>query len=491
MSRSKLVTLVAVAVAILGSQPARGQSVTTGAISGVVSDQSGAVLPGAGVVAVHGPTGTVYSTTASHDGSFALLNLRVGGPYQVTATLAGFKEQKKSRHQRAARAKRAGIDFKLEVAGDERSRSRSSATPRSSTPRRTGPASNVQQETIENLPTVGRGVEDFARLNPYFASTAIGGTNSNALSVAGRNNRYNNIQIDGAVNNDLFGLARQRARRAARRTRSRSASTPSRRSSSWSRPTTCARAASREAASTPSPGAARTSSPAPPTGSRATRASWATDPSTGPFGKFNDKQLRGQPGRTDREGQGLLLRERRAAAAARCRTASRSAAARVRTSAMQAEAQRFSDILADQVRLRSRRPSTRSSPRDTDNDKVFVRLDFNLSPEPPADPAAQLHRRAPTTTSARSSSRRSSACPNTSYQFNEQDQLDGGPAQQHLRHRGQRAARRPTSASATIRDGPHATSPRCRSSCPTGPRLRGRDRAVLRGQRPQPGQSSS
>ena len=27
------------------------------------------------------------------------------------------------------------------------------------------------------------------------------------VSVAGRNNRYNNMQIDGAVNNDVFGLA--------------------------------------------------------------------------------------------------------------------------------------------------------------------------------------------------------------------------------------------------------------------------------------------
>jgi hypothetical protein len=170
-----------------------------------VSDQSGAILPGAGIVAVHGPTGTVYSTTASHDGSFALLNLRAGGPYQVTATLAGFKEEKKSRIS-VPLGETSRLDFKLEVAAMSESLevigNASVISPTS-----TGPASNVQQETIEKLPTIGRGIEDFARLNPYFASTAIGGTNSNALSVAGRNNRYNNIQIDGAVNNDLFGLA--------------------------------------------------------------------------------------------------------------------------------------------------------------------------------------------------------------------------------------------------------------------------------------------
>ena len=53
-----------------------------------------------------------------------------------------------------------------------------------------------------------RGIEDFARLSPYFNSQGSGdGSGANALSVAGRNTRYNNVQIDGAVNNDLFGLA--------------------------------------------------------------------------------------------------------------------------------------------------------------------------------------------------------------------------------------------------------------------------------------------
>ena len=74
--------------------------------------------------------------------------------------------------------------------------------------------------------------------------------------MAGRNNRYNNVQIDGAVNNDVFGLAPS-GTPGGRPKRSRSASTRSR-SCSWScRRTTCARAASRAAASTPSPRAAR------------------------------------------------------------------------------------------------------------------------------------------------------------------------------------------------------------------------------------------
>ena len=51
-----------------------------------------------------------------------------------------------------------------------------------------------------------RQIQDFARLNPYFVVRRADPTGTR-LSVAGKNNRYNTIQIDGAVNNDLFGLA--------------------------------------------------------------------------------------------------------------------------------------------------------------------------------------------------------------------------------------------------------------------------------------------
>ena len=47
------------------------------------------------------------------------------------------------------------------------------------------------------LPTINRSLQDFTRLSPQ----------ANGNSLGGLNNRYNNISIDGAVNNDLFGLA--------------------------------------------------------------------------------------------------------------------------------------------------------------------------------------------------------------------------------------------------------------------------------------------
>src|SRR5205809_2565676 len=70
--------------------------VTTGNLTGTVVDESGAVVPGVTVNAVHVPTGTRYDAVTDASGHFAILNVRAGGPYTVTAELQGFKttEQK-------------------------------------------------------------------------------------------------------------------------------------------------------------------------------------------------------------------------------------------------------------------------------------------------------------------------------------------------------------------------------------------------------------
>jgi hypothetical protein len=186
-------------------QAALAQS-TTGSLSGVAEDESGGVLPGVSVEAVHLPTGTRYSAVTDGDGRFAVVNVRVGGPYTVTATLGGFKNQEKTDVTVRLGEERA-LSFKMLIETMSETVEVTADAGALFNPSNTGPVSNVSQEAIQNLPTIGRGLDDFTRLNPYFASVAIGGTLTNSVSVAGRNNRYNNIQIDGAVNNDLFGLA--------------------------------------------------------------------------------------------------------------------------------------------------------------------------------------------------------------------------------------------------------------------------------------------
>src|SRR5438876_2975324 len=65
-------------------------SQATAQISGVVRDQSGAVLPGVGVTATQTETGINRTTVTNETGSYVLPNLPLG-PYRLEAALPGFR----------------------------------------------------------------------------------------------------------------------------------------------------------------------------------------------------------------------------------------------------------------------------------------------------------------------------------------------------------------------------------------------------------------
>src|SRR5688572_19262558 len=67
--------------------------VTTSSITGMIKDDGNSGIPGANIVAVHGPSGTTYGTVSLADGKFTIPNMRVGGPYKVTISFVGFETQ--------------------------------------------------------------------------------------------------------------------------------------------------------------------------------------------------------------------------------------------------------------------------------------------------------------------------------------------------------------------------------------------------------------
>ena len=67
---------------------------TTSEIQGIVKNGK-TVVPGATIKATHLPTGTSYSVTSRSDGRYNLSNLKIGGPYLITITNVGYKEQQK------------------------------------------------------------------------------------------------------------------------------------------------------------------------------------------------------------------------------------------------------------------------------------------------------------------------------------------------------------------------------------------------------------
>ena len=168
--------------------------VTTSSISGRISAADGEYLPGATVSAVHEPTGTQYGTVTSADGSYNLSNLRVGGPYSLTVSFVGFTSKVDN-----GITLQLGEKFVYNVTLAEEGKQLQEIVITSNSllnDRKTGASTNVSRQQLESLPTISRSLQDFTRLTPQVNGSSFGGSN----------NRYNNITIDGAVNNDVFGL---------------------------------------------------------------------------------------------------------------------------------------------------------------------------------------------------------------------------------------------------------------------------------------------
>jgi hypothetical protein len=202
----KLVFVVSVVACIALTLPTTIHAqVTSGNIAGTVSDPSSGPLPGVTVEAIHVPTGTHYSTVSEAGGRFTIPNVRVGGPYKLTATLEGMKPAEVNNVQ-VSIGTTTEVPLNMRLTAVSESITVTARPDDVINPNHVGSSTTVAEKQIESLPTINRSLQDFARTNPYFVVDPRDDS-ATTMQVAGRNNRYNNIQIDGAVNNDLFGLA--------------------------------------------------------------------------------------------------------------------------------------------------------------------------------------------------------------------------------------------------------------------------------------------
>ncbi|MDQ3846388.1 MAG: carboxypeptidase regulatory-like domain-containing protein [Bacteroidota bacterium] len=170
--------------------------VTTSSISGTVVDKNGQALSGATVTAVHLPSGTTYSALSGKEGVFNLPNLRIGGPYQFRVNYVGLQP-----YSLDSFFLQLGEPFNVNAMMGENVQALETvvvtSTGRRAAADRIGTGTNIGSRQITTLPTITRSITDFTRLTPQASGT----------SFAGRDARYNNIQIDGANLNNNFGLS--------------------------------------------------------------------------------------------------------------------------------------------------------------------------------------------------------------------------------------------------------------------------------------------
>lgn len=169
--------------------------VTTSSIGGYVKGTKGEPLEGATVKVVNTENGTVKFAKTDKTGRYLIPNLDAGGPYTVTVTFVGQNIPEKT-NIILQLGNTELIDFASQTEGNLMEAVVVSSQVTRTV--KTGTSTNFNQRVINQLPNITRSITNVTTLTPQ----AGGGS-----SFAGRDGRYNNIQIDGASFNNNFGLS--------------------------------------------------------------------------------------------------------------------------------------------------------------------------------------------------------------------------------------------------------------------------------------------
>jgi len=199
--RGRFLSGVALCWIVASPAVSSAQSRTSSAIRGRVVDQGGLPLVGATARVVHRDTGASRTALTNANGAFLVLLLAPGGPYDVEVDYIGF-----------AAAGAEGLVLQvgethvldlvmreqaLEIEGLDVSVERAAIFNRG----QIGPATRLTEQTLSSMPIMSRDAMELAVLSPLVKRTESGG-----FSIAGQNDRYNSVLVDGLASKDQFGL---------------------------------------------------------------------------------------------------------------------------------------------------------------------------------------------------------------------------------------------------------------------------------------------
>ncbi len=202
--------LVAIFIA---AQPALPQNSTTGSITGVVTDASGAAVPGVQVTSTSDATGATQTVTSNGQGNY-IVSLLAPGNYHISAAKQGF-EVSTYEHITVVVTEAATVNVQLKIG----SQTEHLTVTANQTPLQTQDAQLgivTDSRTIEALPLVTRNFMQIAALEPGVSSPVTNASalgrgalsseeGSGGISSNGSNTNDNNFQVNGVEVNDLMG----------------------------------------------------------------------------------------------------------------------------------------------------------------------------------------------------------------------------------------------------------------------------------------------
>ncbi len=205
---------VALVVLVAWLLPATVRAQAVGSVAGVVTDESGAVLPGVTIDVTNTATAQVRTALTGGDGYYSIPQLQPGA-YTVRATLAGFKAVLREGTVVSV-GDTSRVDMKLSVGGVEETVTVSAEAPLVETSHATLGITIDRQKVVE-LPLNGRNFTQLGTLIPGVVAPPAGlggqtgdatpggfGATTAGFNVNGMRNQSNSFLLDGTTNNDTF-----------------------------------------------------------------------------------------------------------------------------------------------------------------------------------------------------------------------------------------------------------------------------------------------
>lgn len=172
---------------------------TTASIAGHITDEHGA-LADAMITAIYTPSGIAYHAFSNRDGSYRINGVVAGGPYTIKAEMMGHRPLV-IKEVLAPLAGTVVVDLVLKADAVTLDEIVVMAEMNSNMDiQNSGAGTFIGNQTIENIPTTSRSMNDIMKLTPQ--ASVVGG----GFAAGGGNYRGSTVTVDGASFNNAFGI---------------------------------------------------------------------------------------------------------------------------------------------------------------------------------------------------------------------------------------------------------------------------------------------
>ncbi len=192
----------AVALSMAGVAMAQ---VTTSSIRGQVTNDEGQAVAGALVTVTDPTTGLTRTATTNNVGQYTIRSLPISSDYVVSVTSDDLQGQYLE-DVGLSLGDATQVNFTLSADAEARQETIVvTASAADLAPTATGPSASFGLETLQKAPAINRNITDVLRLDPRIYVDESRG-DINAVQCGGKNSRFNSLTVDGVRMNDNFGL---------------------------------------------------------------------------------------------------------------------------------------------------------------------------------------------------------------------------------------------------------------------------------------------